>query len=112
MPKTPPPTEALAELAEVLGEDNVRTLARTFLRDFPASIHELSNAARKERHRAAHSMKSNARLMGAMDLSARMADLEKRLETTDGADVTPADLVAINTEFEKIAGPLRAFVGA
>ena len=112
MSNTPPPNPALSELAEVLGEDNVRTLVRTFLRDFPASIHELSNAARKERHRAAHSMKSNARLMGAMDLSARMAELEKRLESSDGADVTPADLAAINAEFEKVAGPLRAFVGA
>lgn len=112
MSNTPPPNTALSELAEVLGEDNVRTLVRTFLRDFPASIHELSNAARKERHRAAHSMKSNARLMGAMDLSARMAELEKRLETSEGADVMPADLSAINAEFEKVAGPLRAFVGA
>jgi HPt (histidine-containing phosphotransfer) domain-containing protein len=112
MPNTPPPTEALTELAEVLGEDNVRALVRTFLKDFPASIQELSNAARKERHRAAHSMKSNARLMGAMDLSQRMAELEKRLESAQGADVTAGDLAAINAEFERIAGPLRAFVGA
>jgi HPt (histidine-containing phosphotransfer) domain-containing protein len=112
MPPTPPPNDALSELAEVLGEDNVRTLVRTFLRDFPASIHELSNAARKERHRAAHSMKSNARLMGAMELSQRMAEMEKRLETSGGADVTPADLTAINAEFDRIAAPLRAFVGS
>lgn len=112
MSNTPPPNTALSELAEVLGEDNVRTLVRTFLRDFPASIHELSNAVRKERHRAAHSMKSNSRLMGAMELSARMAELEKRLESSEGADVTPADLAAINAEFEEVAGPLRAFVGA
>ena len=112
MPNTPPPNEALAELAEVLGEENVRALVRTFLKDFPGSILELSNPARKERHRAAHSMKSNARLMGAMDLSTRMAQLEQRLESVQGADVTAADLAAINAEFEKVAGPLRAFVGA
>ena len=112
MSNTPPPNEALLELAEVLGEDNVKTLVRTFLRDFPTSIHELSNAERKERHRAAHSMKSNARLMGAMDLSQRMAEMEKRLETSGGADVTPADLAAIQAEFERIAAPLRAFTGS
>lgn len=112
MSNVPPPNDALAELATVLGEDNVRTLVRTFLRDFPVSLRELSNTERKERHRAAHSMKSNSRLMGAMDLSQRMADLEARLESTDGADVGPADLAAINAEFESVAGPLRAFVGA
>ena len=112
MANTPPPTASLAELSDVLGEDNVRTLVRTFLKDFPGSLRELSNPDRKERHRAAHSMKSNSRLMGAMDLSQRMADLEKRLESPDGADVSPADLAAIMAEFETAAGPLRTFVGA
>ena len=110
MSAVPPPTEALAELAAVLGEDNVRTLVRTFLRDFPLSFAELSGGERKNRHRVAHSMKSNSRLMGAMALSKRMAELEARLEKAGGEDVTPADLAAINTEFEAIAGPLRAFV--
>jgi HPt (histidine-containing phosphotransfer) domain-containing protein len=111
MPNVPPPNEALAELASVLGEDNVRTLVRTFLRDFPGSFQELSSRDRANRHRVAHSMKSNARLMGAIALSDRMAELEKRLEGPSGADIVPADLIAINAEFEHIAGPLRAFVG-
>ena len=98
--------------ASVLGEDNVRTLAATFLRDFPGSFQELSSGDRANRHRIAHSMKSNARLMGAMAMSERMAELEKRLEGATGADLTPADLTAINAEFEEIAKPLRAFVGA
>lgn len=106
----PPPNEALAELASVLGDDNVRTLVRTFLRDFPGSFNELSGGERTNRHRVAHSMKSNARLMGAMALSERMAELEKRLEGATGHDITPADLQAINAEFEEIAAPLRAFV--
>jgi HPt (histidine-containing phosphotransfer) domain-containing protein len=111
MPDVPPPTDALAELAQVLGDDNVRTLVRTFLRDFPVSLQELQGGDRKNRHRVAHSMKSNSRLMGAMELSQRMADLETRLEGTDGADVTPADIAAITKEYEAIARPLRAFVG-
>lgn len=109
---TPPPNEALAELASVLGDDNVRTLVRTFLRDFPLSFQELgSSPDRKNRHRVAHSMKSNSRLMGANELSQRMALLEERLAQENGADVNAADLAAISAEFESIAVSLRAFVG-
>src|SRR5437868_4853181 len=79
MSNVPPPNDALAELAAVLGEDNVRTLVRTFLRDFPVSLRDLGGGDRKQRHRLAHSMKSNSRLMGAMNLSQRMAAIEQRL---------------------------------
>jgi HPt (histidine-containing phosphotransfer) domain-containing protein len=111
MPSSPPNNE-LAELAAVLGEDNVRTLVRTFLRDFPISFQDLSGGDRKNRHRLAHSMKSNSRLMGAHDLASRMAAIEARLEKSDGADIGPEDLKAISADFEAVAGPLRAFVGA
>lgn len=111
MPSRPPPNEALAELAAVLGDDNVRTLVRTFLRDFPVSFQELSVGDRKNRHRIAHSMKSNSRLMGAHDLSQRMADLEDRLARSEGADITPQELSEISAQFEQISIPLREFVG-
>lgn len=111
MSSVPPPNEALADLAAVLGEDNVRTLVGTFLRDFPGSMRELSAPERHNRHRAAHSMKGNSRLMGAFDLSEQMAALEARLERADGKDVTPEDLAALAAEFEKVAKPLRAFTG-
>ena len=106
---TPPPTDALRDLAEVLGDDNVRSLVRTFLAEFPVSVRELSSGDRKNRHRIAHSLKSNARLMGALRLSERMASLEARLEA-GGQDVTPEDLASIQVEFEEVAGPLRGFV--
>jgi len=111
MSTVPPPNEALAELAAVLGDDNVRTLVRTFLRDFPVSLKELAGGDRNNRHRIAHSMKSNSRLMGAHDLSQRLAALEARLEKPAGADVTPDDLAAIAREYEAITPPLRAFTG-
>jgi HPt (histidine-containing phosphotransfer) domain-containing protein len=111
MSNVPPPNDALAELAAVLGEDNVRTLVTTFLRDFPASLAELSGGDRKNCHRVAHSMKSNSRLMGAMELSRLAAELEAKLEKPDGKDVTPGDIAAITREFESIVAPLRAFVG-
>lgn len=107
----PPPTQALAELAAVLGEDNVRTLVRTFLRDFPISFRDFSRGVHNDRHRLAHSMKSNSRLMGAMQLSQRMAGLEQRLSANPNENVTPNELAVIATEYETFAAPLRAFVG-
>lgn len=111
MPPCPPPNDALAELAAVLGEDNVRTLVRTFLRDFPVAQQGLIGGERSNRLRLAHSMKSNARLMGAIDLSNYCASLEARLSTPDGADVNDFDRTAIETMYQKIAAPLREFVG-
>lgn len=110
MPPSPPPNDALAELAAVLGPDNVRTLVRTFLRDFPTSFAQLSGGERKNRHRVAHSMKSNSRLMGAYALSLRMAELEARLAEGNEGDVTTEDLTVISAEFDMIAPPLRRFV--
>lgn len=111
MSGSPPPNEELAELAAVLGEDNVRNLVRTFLRDFPGSLEGLSGGDRRNRHRIAHSMKSNARLVGAHQLSQRMAALEARLNSEDGPDVDSSDIAGISAEFASVAGPLRDFVG-
>lgn len=110
MPPLPPPNDALAELAAVLGQDNVRTLVRTFLREFPHSFAQLRGGERKNRHRVAHSMKSNSRLMGAHALSRHMAELEARLSEESEGDVTTEDLTAISAEFDAIALPLRQFV--
>lgn len=112
MPPTPPPNQALAELAAVLGDENVRTLVRTYLREFPLSLQQLGGSDRVTRHRLAHSMKSNSRLVGAVTLSQHMAALELRLADDAGEDVTPGDLAVITAEFEAAVGPLRAFVGA
>jgi HPt (histidine-containing phosphotransfer) domain-containing protein len=107
----PPPTPALAELAAVLGEDNVRTLVRTYLRDFPIAFRDFARGVHSDRHRLAHSMKSNSRLMGAMQLSQRMAALELRLSANPNENVTADEIAAISSQFEEFAGPLRAFVG-
>jgi hypothetical protein len=107
----PPPTPALAELAAVLGEDNVRTLVRTYLRDFPNSFREFSKGVHNDRHRLAHSMKSNSRLMGALQLSQRMAGWEARLSTNPSEVISSDEIAAIAGEYEEIARQLRAFVG-
>jgi HPt (histidine-containing phosphotransfer) domain-containing protein len=107
----PPPNQSLADLANVLGEDNVRNLVRTFLREFPLSFQALGSGDRQNRHRLAHSMKSSSRLMGAQALARRMAEIECRLMEENG-DVTPQDLEMILSEFEALSGPLRDFAGA
>jgi len=109
MPPVPPPNDSLADLAATLGEDNVRALVQTFLRDFPRSIEQLQGGERSNRHRIAHGMKSNSRLMGNMTLSRRMAELEARLASATGQDVTLADITVIQQEFEEMAVPLRKF---
>jgi HPt (histidine-containing phosphotransfer) domain-containing protein len=106
-----PPNPSLAELASVLGEDNVRTLVRTFLHGFPVSFRELGRGERRNRHRLVHSMKSNSRLMGAQRLSQRMAEIEARLTADAASDVTPGDLELIAADFDAAATTLRPFAG-
>ncbi len=111
MPSLPPPNDALAGLAAVLGDENVRKLVGTFLRDFPVSFQAMATGDRKNQHRIAHSLKSNSRLVGALELSNRMAALELRLANEDGAVLNAEDLAAITRDFESIVGPLRRFAG-
>jgi HPt (histidine-containing phosphotransfer) domain-containing protein len=106
-----PPTPSLVDLVQVLGVDNVRNLVRTFLTEFPASFQTLRTGDPKNRHRIAHSLKSNTRLMGALGLSQRFAELESRLEESPGSEITAAEFESIHVEFEALAGPLRQFAG-
>jgi HPt (histidine-containing phosphotransfer) domain-containing protein len=108
MSHVPPPNSALEELAEALGEESARELAEMFLTSFPAVLQDLGAADREQRKRAAHSLKSSARIVGATLLSNRMAELESRLTNTP-ADITPADLTATVADFEQIAIELRAY---
>ncbi|MBL9203290.1 MAG: Hpt domain-containing protein [Opitutaceae bacterium] len=106
-----PPNRSLAELASVLGEDNVRTLVRTFLRDWPVALRELGGGTRPVRHRLVHSLKSNARLMGAVGLSQRLAELEDRM-ADGGGDLAPVDLAGLDADFEAAARELQAFAAS
>lgn len=106
---TPPPTAEIADLAEGLGLDNARCLVRTFLRDFPGSLVELARGDRVTRHRQAHSLKSNTRLIGMHELSARMARLETRLAEEENGDISPEELATIEAEFAAVAAVLREF---
>jgi len=108
MPHVPPPNSAIAELAEALGEDSARELVEMFLGSFEAVLRDLNSGDHEQRKRAAHSLKSSARIVGAGGLSHRMAELEARLTNTKD-DVTHEDITSTIEEFERIAVSLRAF---
>ena len=91
-----------------LGEESARELAEMFLTTFPAVLRDLNAGTREERKRAAHSLKSSARIVGATTLSSRMSDLEARLTHTQG-DITPEDITATVADFERLAVGLRAY---
>ena len=112
MPGEPMPNPDLADLAAVLGADNVRLLVRTFLTEYPALLRQLADGDRKTRQRIAHSLKSNARVIGARSLSARMAEFERRLGQTNEPDLNARELADIGAEFDAFAVALRAFANA
>lgn len=108
MAHPPPPNDAIAELAQGLGDEDARELVRMFLSGFEPNLAALSSKDREDRRRAAHSLKSSARIVGLLALSRQMAELEDRLASDDG-DVMPTDVSAARDKFNEIAPVLRAF---
>jgi HPt (histidine-containing phosphotransfer) domain-containing protein len=109
MPRTPPPNSDLADLVALLGKPNVCLLIETFLREYPRLVGQLAAADRATRHRLVHSLKSNARVVGARALSAQMAEFEQRLANPSAPELDAMDLAVIRIGFDQVAGPLRAF---
>jgi HPt (histidine-containing phosphotransfer) domain-containing protein len=88
--------------------EDARDLVRMFLDGFDSTLAALSAPEREERRRAAHSLKSSARIVGLMTLSRQMGELENRLSTPKG-EVSPGDISAAREKFETAAPTLRAF---
>ncbi|HVU34420.1 MAG TPA: Hpt domain-containing protein [Opitutaceae bacterium] len=103
------PNDDLANLIALLGEENVRSLIRTFLHEYPGMLKQLADGDRATRHRLVHSLKSNARVIGERELSAHLAALEERIGTPGARDLDAAELADIARRFEAVAVPLRAF---
>jgi HPt (histidine-containing phosphotransfer) domain-containing protein len=104
----PAPNPALQELVDVLGEDDVRELVRTFLQGLPASLRQLAAAPPDEQARLAHALKSSARHMGADVLARSLTALEARL-ARKGATVAPETIGELAREFDRVAAALRPF---
>lgn len=107
-PAPEPPNPTLAELIELLGQDDVRELVGLYLTEFDTLIRRLASGPREVQHRTAHSLKSSARQLGLLELSRMMAALEVRLNNPAGR-LAPEDLVMVATEFERTAPALRTF---
>ncbi|MEO7415002.1 MAG: Hpt domain-containing protein [Opitutaceae bacterium] len=108
MSHPPPPNASIAELASGLGMEDARDLVRMFVDSFDSMLAALSASRREDRCRAAHSLKSSARIVGLMTLSRQMGELEDRLSGPTG-DVSPADILAAREKYEAVAPTLRAF---
>lgn len=109
MSNLPPPNSAIAELIHGLGHEDARDLVGMFLNGFDTTLRTLQGPDLEEQRRAAHSLKSSARIVGLMELAHLMSKLEERLSKTDGA-VTAAEIAAARKEFETESPALRAFV--
>ena len=115
----PPPTPELAEISDIIGLDDTRELARTFLADAPRLIADLDNPAPADAspaspprcRLAAHSLKSTSRLVGAHPLSVLAATLELRLLAA-GPMPSATEIEAIRAEFARFSPALVRFSGA
>ena len=105
---TPPPNDTIRQLSELLGDADAREIVQTYLREFEGLIRTIAGGDHAAQHRATHSLKSSSRHMGQQALATRLQALEVRLLQPDGK-VTAEDLQAVTAEFERIAGPLRAY---
>ncbi len=108
-PPTPAPNDAIAQLAEILSEEDARDLVQTFFKEYDGLLRKLVSSEREEQHLAAHGLKSSSRHMGLASLAQRFAVLEARLAEPDGA-VNSEDIDIINAEYERVIPPLRKYI--
>jgi histidine phosphotransfer protein HptB len=101
----------LESLRKDLGEDGALEVAQVFFREGPKRLEELSKSlAARDRatlERAAHSLKSNARLFGATELGERCAELEAASRAT-----IPADARACIDEIRRLHAEADAAIRA
>lgn len=97
---------AYAELQDTMGADFAAELLETFLAEAPAMLAELRQAAAGDAEgfrRAAHSIKSNAGLFGALAL----ADMARGMEL-GGLPTAAPD--AIEAEYARASAALRGLL--
>jgi len=105
----------LAQIEAAVGDPVfVRELISTFLNDAPGLVGTLRSALEQrnseELRRAAHTLKSNGRTFGAIELASLSEELE--FSAHMGSLASADDLVTqIEKEYARVAGALGAFVG-
>ena len=107
MNKKPIDLAVYSELQATTGPEFVLELVDTFLEEAPGMLSELRNAradGNAERFRqAAHSLKSNANIFGAVSLAARARELE-----LNGLDADPVRDEALEATYATASAALRA----
>jgi signal transduction histidine kinase/DNA-binding response OmpR family regulator len=103
--EAPPPMSRLRELAQELGEEAVREIAITFAEDAQLHLnvmrHAVDQADSQRIYLAAHSLKGAAQNVGATDLAARAAMLE-RDSSALGMDRIAAEVAAMQTDLDAV----------
>jgi hypothetical protein len=107
---TPPPNQALRDLALLVGDDAAREIVRLFLHSFPDSVHSLGISSRQDQMRIIHGLKSSALHMGAEKLSDEITAIDAKL-AEPGGKLAPADMARAIAEFESFAAELRKYAG-
>src|ERR1700685_1780593 len=80
----PPPNQALADLAQLVGTDAAKEIVRLSLDSCPESIRELRASGRQDQMRIAHGLQSSALHMGAARLAERIGEGEGKLAGAPG----------------------------
>ncbi len=106
---TPPPNDAIAQLIEILGEEDARDLVQTFFKEYDGLFRKLVSGAQEEQHLAAHALKSSSRHMGLASLAHRFALLEARLLEAGGT-VESSDITNLSAECHRTVPPLRKYI--
>jgi HPt (histidine-containing phosphotransfer) domain-containing protein len=107
--------EALAKLRELVGgeEADLVELVESFLEEGPSIMQDLQASVAASdlaaTRRAAHSLKSNARDMGAIDLAEICARLERRCESREQPDLQQID--SAQDAFDLAVTELREIFG-
>jgi PAS domain S-box-containing protein len=104
-PLTPGALDALRE--QFSDEDFVQDLVDTFLREAPQLVADLRSGNREKARRAAHTLKSNARTIGAAELGRLCEELEE-LAKKDRLDRGKARVARAAAEYVRVEAALRA----
>ena len=107
--QTPPlDSGALEALSKQFGDEAfVQNLFETFLQEAPRLVAELRSGSPEEALRAAHTLKTNARTLGAAELGRQCEELED-LARRDGLEAARARVARAEAEYARVERALRA----
>ena len=107
-------TSRLRELAEMLGEEAVTEIVRTFAEDTNANLETMKQAASSKdlqtTYRLAHSVTGAARNVGADALAERASALEQTIGSLSATQIA-AEIATMQTELDMVLSRLGTSIG-